>query len=340
MKNLFKTARVAFLLFATTFILSCDKDSDSTLTIPQDNTITGKAVATPNLSILVQALSKANLTITLQGNGPYTVFAPTNEAFTTFLAANNYANLDAVPVPALTQILLNHVISGKSLSTDLSDNTYVKTLGKGNASTTNTLSMYVAKSASGGVKLNGVSNVSTANIVASNGIIHIVDAVIGLPTIKTHALANSQTFSTLVAALSFNPADNFVATLDTTTGAVVPFTVFAPTNSAFSAFLTELSPPPAAPATLAGIPAATLTKVLKYHVVTGTNAISAGLTDAQSIPTFQGTNVTVQKTTTAGVTTIKIKDTTPNRAACTVVVADVQCSNGVIHALDKVLLPN
>ena len=153
-------------------------------------------------------------------------------------------------------------------------------------------------------------------------------------------ISNSQTFSTLVAALSFNPADNFVATLDTTTGAVVPFTVFAPTNSAFSAFLTELSPPPAAPATLAGIPAATLTKVLKYHVVTGTNAISAGLTDAQSIPTFQGTNVTVQKTTTAGVTTIKIKDTTPNRAACTVVVADVQCSNGVIHALDKVLLPN
>ena len=340
MKKLFRIKTLlAIAILAVIGISACSKSSDDpVVTPPVDNTITAKAVATADLSILVQALTKANLAATLQGAGPYTVFAPRNAAFTAFLTANGYANLDAVPVAALTQILLNHVISGTKNAAQLMDNSYLTTLGKGAASATNTLSMYVSKTAAG-VKLNGVSNVVTADIVASNGVIHIVDAVIGLPTIKTHALANSQTFSTLVAALLFNPADNFVATLDTTTSPA-PITVFAPTNAAFTAFLAELSPPPAAPATLAGIPPATLTKVLKYHVVTGTNALAAGLADGQSIPTFQGTNVTVQKTTVGGVTTIKIKDTTTGRAACTVVVADVQCSNGVIHALDKVLLPN
>jgi uncharacterized surface protein with fasciclin (FAS1) repeats len=341
--NLRKIALFAFI--AITSFTSCDSDDDVTV-LPVDNSIAGIAQRTPDLSILVQALVRTNLVGTLSAtNASYTVFAPTNAAFNSFftsLGAN--VTVNNVDSNVLKSILLNHVIGSEIKAAAIPAETYVSTLSPFSSATNSpTISMFVQKSSSNAVTINGgASNggavVSTADVDASNGVIHIVDKVIAIPTIKTHAIANPN-FTTLVAALSFNSADNFVATLDSTTAAVVPFTVFAPVNSAFTAFLAELSPPPAAPATLSGILPATLTKVLKYHVVTGINALSTGLMDLQSIPTFEGTNVTVQKTTTGGVTTIKIKDTTPGRAACTVIVADVQCSNGVIHALDKVLLP-
>ncbi len=345
-KENFKNRFLAIiLLFIATFsLIGCDDTEEGVNA--QKSTITVLAQSQPNLSVLVSALVRAGLDDNLNAAGTFTVFAPTNTAFNTYLTANGFVtngnpDINTVPIPALEQLLLNHVLGEVKDAAGLPSADYLKTLGKGGASTSNTLSMFVKKTTTGStttVTLNGVSNVTTANVLASNGVVHIVDAVIGLPTVVTHALANPN-FSKLVAALTFNPADNFVATLSTASGAPTPFTVFAPVDSAFTSFFAELSPPPAAPATLAGIPAATLTKVLKYHVVTNTNALSSGLMDLQSIPTFQGTNVTVQKTTTSGVTTIKIKDTTPGRAACTVILADVQCSNGVIHALEKVLLP-
>jgi len=175
-------ACIAFL----SFVVSCDNDDDNSK--PVDNTITGIAVKNSNLKILVQALTRAELAATLQGTGPFTVFAPTDAAFTAFLKTTPYATINDVPKDVLTQILLNHVVSGTAKSTDLQTG-YIKTLAKGGASTTNTLSMYVDLTS--GVKLNGVAKVTTADVMASNGVIHVVDAVIGLPTIVTHATANS-----------------------------------------------------------------------------------------------------------------------------------------------------
>ena len=152
--------KMAILIACITFAFTSCSDDDDTMVQP-DNTITGIASRTSDLSILVQALTKADLATTLQGNGPFTVFAPTNAAFTSFLSANGFANLDAVPVPALREILLNHVVIGDFESTDLVNNTYIKTLGKGSASSTNTLSMYV--NTTSGVRLNGVSSVAIQN---------------------------------------------------------------------------------------------------------------------------------------------------------------------------------
>ena len=129
-------ACIAFLSFA----VSCDSDDDNPK--PVDNTITGIAVKNSNLKILVQALTRAELAATLQGTGPFTVFAPTDAAFTAFLKTTPYATINDVPKDVLTQILLNHVVSGTAKSTDLQTG-YIKTLAKGGASTTNTLSMYV-----------------------------------------------------------------------------------------------------------------------------------------------------------------------------------------------------
>lgn len=319
MKNLFKTTAYTFIICLSIFATSCSND-DNNDTPVVDNTITGIASKTADFSILVQALTKAELATTLQGTGPFTVFAPTNAAFTAFLATGGYASVNDVPKAALTQILLNHVVSGAVKSTDLTT-TYIKTLAKGSASTTNNLSMFV-NTASGKVKLNGVATVTTADIIASNGVIHVVDKVIGLPTIVTHATANPN-FTSLVGALTGAGQPDFVTILAGTG----PFTVFAPTNDAFTALNTEL-----APGGIASVSAANLTKVLQYHVVSG-NILAASLTEGQIVPTLQTPQTfTVQLTGGA-----KIKDS--NNRISTVVATDVQCSNGVIHVLNKVLLP-
>lgn len=318
MKNVSKIRNLALIALFSILAVSCDNDSDN---VVADNTITGKASATANLSILVQALVKAELATTLQGSGPLTVFAPTNEAFATFLATTPYATINDVPKEALTQILLNHVVTGAVKSNDLTTG-YIKTLAKGSASTTNTLSMYV--NTSSGVKLNGIATVTTADIMASNGVIHIVDKVIDLPTIVTHAAANAN-FSTLVSVLNRSGQPNFITALSGTG----PFTVFAPTNAAFTALNTEL-----APGGIAGVSAANLTKVLQYHVVSPANVLAASLTEGQVVTPILTPAQTFTIQLTGGA---KIKDA--NNRISNIIITDVQCSNGVIHAIDKVLLP-
>jgi uncharacterized surface protein with fasciclin (FAS1) repeats len=319
MKNVMKIKNLALIVLFSVLAISCDDDTDTT---PVDNTITGIAANTPDLSILVQALEKAELTTTLQASGSYTVFAPTNSAFTAFLATTPYATINDVPKAALTEILLNHVISTTLKSSDLTTG-YIKTLAKGSASSTNTLSMFV-NTASNMVVLNGGAMVTTADIMASNGVIHIVDEVIGLPTIVTHATANPN-FTSLVGALTGAGQPDFVSILSGTG----PFTVFAPTNAAFTALNTEL-----APGGIASVSAANLTKVLQYHVISPANVLAATLTEGQIVTPILTPAQTFTIQLSGGA---KIKDA--NNRISTIVATDVQCSNGVIHALDKVLLP-
>ncbi|MFD2909377.1 fasciclin domain-containing protein [Flavobacterium ardleyense] len=308
MKNYAKLIKLTLLVVTSSLMFSCSDDDDATQV--ENNSISAVASRASNLSILVSALEKTDLVSTLDQPGPYTVFAPTNAAFTAFLTANGYDNLDAVPTPALKEILLNHVVSGSNLSTSLTTG-YIKTLAKGAASSTNTLSMFV--NTESGVRLNGVSSVATADIVATNGVIHIVDAVIGLPTVVTHAAANPN-FSTLVTLLS---DQDLVGTLNGTSGS--PFTVFAPINSAFDA------------ATLAlygTYSNENKTAVLTYHVVAGVNVLSTGI-PTTPIETFQGQTISI-----AGTVITDQTDRTTD-----IVAVDVQASNGVVHAINKVLLP-
>jgi uncharacterized surface protein with fasciclin (FAS1) repeats len=316
MKNLLKFKVIIALVALTSFTISCDNDDDEPMA---DNTITGLAKSNANLSILVQALGRAELAATLQGVGPYTVFAPTDAAFVAFLKTTPYATLNDVPKDVLKQILLNHVVSGKVKSTDLTTG-YVKTLATSATSGTNTMSMYVDLRS--GVKLNGTAMVTAADVMASNGVIHVVDKVIGLPTVVTHATANPN-FTSLVGALTGAGQPNYVAVLSGTG----PFTVMAPTNAAFTALNTEL-----APGGIAGVSTANLTKVLNYHVANG-NVLAASLKEGQKVATLQ-TPQTYEILLAGGP---KIKD---NAGRTTNIVAtDVQCSNGVIHVVSRVLLP-
>lgn len=306
--KLIKNLVLFLLAFAT--ISSCSDDDDQTMALP--GTITDIAVASPSLTSLVAALQRASLDTTLDSAGDFTVFAPTNAAFETFLNANNFPSVNDVPVDILRNILLNHVIGG-ALSSNTLTTGYVSTLATQEDTGLN-LSMFV-NNTSTNISLNGVSDVilDSANIPASNGIIHVVDAVIGLPTIATHATANSN-FSELVGALSTD--------LVTTLSSPGTLTVLAPDNAAFTA-LGELPTGDA------------LTNVLLNHVI-GANVPAATLIDA-------GSGYSNTLATGAGNNNLSIYFDTADgvvfNGASTVSTADVICSNGIIHAVDAVILP-
>ncbi len=300
-----------FVLLAAvlTGFSACNKDDDATPTTEQ--TIVEVASADPQFSTLVAALQRVNLVSTLEGAGPFTVFAPTNAAFTAL-----GVNLATISDADLTEILLYHVFGGSVRSGDLQQGqTYATTAaatGPGNSQ----LSILVEKTGNA-VKLNGAVNVTTADIITKNGVIHVVDAVLLPLDIVGHATANSN-FTQLTGALGSAPG-NLVNVLRGNG----PFTVFAPLNSAFTAIA----------GTVSTLTPEQLAKVLTYHVVAGANVRSSALTNGQVVTTVNGATFTVN--TAGGVT---IRDASGNTA--NVVLTDVQATNGVIHVLSSVIIPD
>ncbi len=305
-------------LSASLLFTACGEGDD--VTTPKN--IVQTAQASSDLSSLVAALSRAGLVDALNADGPFTVFAPTNAAFSTFLSANGFATVEDVPVPVLQQILLNHVVSGTVRAADVPTEGYVKTLATFGTTSSN-LSILAQKSVGGAVSINKDVKVVTADIFASNGVVHIVDKVIALPSVVNHALNNAN-FTTLVAALTRPGIGvDYVAILS----GAGPFTVFAPTNAAFAALLTELGL-----TSLDQVDNATLNAVLQYHVVNGANVLASSLTNGQVVTTFGNSTFTINLT--GGAKILDAKGRTTN-----IIITDVQGSNGVVHAVDKVLLP-
>jgi len=325
MKKYFKTAMA--LLVASVIFTSCSND-DNSPTIPTGNqNIAEVAIATPDLTNLVAALQRANLVSALEANGNFTVLAPSNAAFDAFLTANGFDSVDDVPEAVLQQVLLNHVIPSDTspLSATIlvqSGAGYASTLADGPSAGSKITTYF---NTSEGVRFNGVSSVTTADIGASNGIIHIVDTVIPLPTVVTFATADPN-FSTLATALTeLTPATDFVSILNTANGETpAPFTVFAPLNSAFDR--------------LAAIPEEeALTPILAHHVITGANVRAESINDGDiSSATFEGDTLTFN---VSGNGALSITDGS-GQTAINVVLGNVQASNGVIHALDTVMIPD
>lgn len=318
MKNLKKL--IPCLLLILIIFQSCDNDDNNTI---EPSTVVNLAVDSADLTSLVSALQKADLVNTLNGEGPFTVLAPTNDAFAAFLSANNFNSLDDVPTNVLTKILLNHVVNGSLTASDLSTG-YANTLAR--SSTSNTaMSLFI--DTSNGVKFNGVSTVSSADIIAVNGVVHKVDAVIGLPSVVTFATADPN-FSTLVSALTRDDlTTDFVGILSTDSStSPAPFTVFAPINDAFNKLLTELNL-----TSLSEIDEPTLDLTLKTHVVGGANVLDSDLTDNLSITTL-GSPLTAN--ITGGATLTDARNRVSN-----IIATNVQADNGVIHAINNVVLP-
>lgn len=293
---------------------------------PQLN-IVETAQANPNLSTLVEALTLADLVGALSEEGERTVLAPTNEAFAGFLSINGFETLESVPPAVLKQVLLNHVIDGTNLAaTDLTGATgYTNTLATG--PNDNNLSIYW--DGIDGVIFNGMSVVTTADVDASNGIIHIVDKVIELPTIATFATTNPA-LGSLVKALSSadsqEPSPMFITTLsDASTG---PLTVFTPVNAAFDALLLELDP--TGNTALEDLDPSTVEAVLNMHIV-GANVQSKDLTTG-AVSTLGG-DIFIDTSN------FTITDGLNRETNIVTSLIDIQAINGVAHVVDRVIRP-
>lgn len=311
-------------MVSTATLISCSEDYKIPIVIPT-NSIVDFVSSNSDYSMLLEALQTVDSGIaeSLDSRGPFTVFAPNNAAFRAFLSANNFDYLSDVPTVMLSQILLNHVIGGNALAASLSTGYDIKSFSTATPSGAD-MSLYI--NTANGVVINGISTVTTADISVDNGTIHAVDAVIGLPTVVTFAVADPN-FSILKTALT--RADltfDFVGTLSTANGTdPAPFTVFAPINQAFVDLLEELEKD-----SLDDIDEETLNATLKMHAVAGANVLAAGLSDGLTISTLGGD---ITANITGGATL-----TDANNRVSQIVAVDVQASNGVIHAIDKVLL--
>lgn len=317
MKN-FKLFFYGFLVSGLFFMTSCAEE-DPIEPIDETKDIVGTAIDAENLSTLVAALTQADLVSALQGDGPFTVFAPTNDAFQALLDSNpNWNSLSDIDNATLANVLKFHVIEGNVKASGLTDS-YVPTLATG----PNMESIKLKIDVTGGVQFNSSANPVTTDIETTNGTVHIIDKVMLPPSVVDIAL-NNDNFSILVAALTREDLSLDYVQFLSGDG---PFTVFAPTNDAFVALL-DSNPDWNE---LKDIPMATLAAVLDYHVV-GANVQADELTDDQVVMTVGGANLTVDLTNGAKL------ETTSNQSV-DIIITDVQGANGVVHAVNQVLIP-
>lgn len=315
-QNLFSV----LLLVCSLSFIGCSDDDDSTTVVNDDKSIADIVIENENYSSLEAALIKTDLVTTLSGDTEFTVFAPSNDAFAAFLSDNGFANLDEVPTDVLRQVLLNHVLAGEIESDEINTG-YVNSLAV-EESTQSNLSMYL--DTSNGVMINGNVAVVNADIDADNGVIHAINSVIALPTVVTFATADPN-FSSLVTALTREESFSYVNTLSTPAGTTpAPFTVFAPTNDAFASLITELEV-----GGLSDIDTEVLAATLNMHVIAGANVREENL-ESGNVTTLGG-DISLN----ASNATI----TDANGRESSIIVTNVQAANGVIHAIDKVILP-
>jgi transforming growth factor-beta-induced protein len=302
-----------FVVLATVSItfVGCKDDDDDPMPGP-DMDIVELAQATPSLSTLVTAIDAAGLTNTLKGPGPYTVFAPTNTAFSN-LPDGVLDALLANPA-VLAQVLQYHVVSGNVMSSDLTTGT-VSTLLPGE-----TIDVNVS---GGSVTLNGSASVTSADNEATNGVVHIIDEVIlpedfELPKLSIVGIAaGTPELSTLVEALTLFPDLVTALSSDGT------YTVFAPDNDAFAALLTAIGQ-----TSLDDVPESVIRTILEYHVIATAAIMSGDLSDGQTAEALSGEEISVA-INDDGVFISDAKVATP----------DVEASNGVIHIMEDVMVP-
>lgn len=328
------------VLSVTFLTFSCTETSEDVVRLPS---IVDIAKADPaNFSILVDALTVTNLATTLSNPGSYTVFAPTNLAFTNagitseaLKALKPAVPADATTIANLRVVLQNHVIGVGTRSSDLLAGGYFRTFGFFRATPTATsganLSMFISKPAAdvliNGGATNGGAKVSVADIDASNGVVHVIDAVLALPTIVQHAAANPR-LSTLVGVVTSPAQSTVLATLSAATGAA-PVSVYAPTNEAFATAL-------GTGGYLVGKTDANITSILNYHLERS-NRVAASATAFNA--TADVTVTTLYPTFTFVITraTLKIVDKSTPAVNANVVLTNIQGTNGSIQIVDKVM---
>ncbi|RZS95190.1 fasciclin domain-containing protein [Cecembia calidifontis] len=297
------------------FGLSSCNDNDDTAPVQEATTIVDVASASNDFSTLVAAVDAAGLVETLSSPGPFTVFAPTNDAFARFLQDNNLEANDLLQSPELGDVLTYHVLAASVPSSSVTP---------GRVNTVSGVPFFVSQAPNGNLWINGNAQIIQTDVTASNGIIHVLDYVITPPTQSIAEIAIAATesatpqFTQLVAALVRADLAGAVSG-----GFDDDLTVFAPTDAAFEALYDALGVNG-----IDDIPLETLTNVLLYHVVPA-RAFSQDLRNGAELPTLlEGANLTVN------LGSLQI-----NESNLVESLLNIHATNGVIHVIDRVLLP-
>lgn len=294
-------------------LAGCDKDNDT----PPANTITDVVVNSSDFSTLEAAVVKANLQTTLSGAGPFTVFAPDNDAFAA--SGITTAVLNSLTQAQTANIILYHAIGSKILAADVPAGPNAKVI------TASGDSVFVTRNSSG-VYVNGIK-VKTADVNADNGVIHVVGRVLIPPAGNIVETAVSSGLDSLVKAVTratTAPGGDPSLAGTLSSGRL---TVFAPTNAAFTQLLGILGV-----SDINQIPVATLLNVLRYHVVAG-RAFSSDLANG-TLTMLAGGTTTISLSTGA---TIRGNGNGAN--ASNITTTNIVCRNGVVHLIDRVLIP-
>jgi uncharacterized surface protein with fasciclin (FAS1) repeats len=297
------------LVLSMTACGSGDDDQDQPANIVQAAQKDGR------FSVLVEAVQAAGLADTLAAPGPLTVFAPTNDAFAALLTELGLTKDQLLSnKPLLTAVLKYHVVSGSVSSAQVPLGKVITPAAGGFFKVDKTGADLIVTDGR-----NRTSKIVQADIAASNGVIHAIDKVL-LPADKTivQTAAANANFSILVEAVN-------AAGLAGTLGGTGPFTVFAPTNAAFGALLTELG------ITKDQLLAdkLLLTKVLTYHVVPAL-VLKADVQFNTPVKTVEGETFEINQA-------LAITDRRGRKANITA--TDILALNGVVHVVDKVILP-
>ncbi|HRF26171.1 MAG TPA: fasciclin domain-containing protein [Ferruginibacter sp.] len=305
--------RNSFLLLATGLVMtstmvSCSKDDDPA---PVQPNIVDVVNSNANFSLLKQAIDRAGIGSALTGSN-LTVFAPDNDAF----AASGITStvINSLTPAQLTDILTYHVVGARVASGSVPVSDTVKTLQGQN--------IYASRNANG-VFVNGVA-VKSADVAASNGVIHVISSVLMAPTENIAEIATGEPeLSRLVTAVVH-------AGLLPAIQGPGKFTVFAPTNAAFTAagFPDDAS--------ITAAPSSVVADIVRAHILP-TNVFASDLIAGANTPTIQ-TGVSLLIATTPP--SVKINGSA-NPASNIVVPAgvNIMAKNGVVHLIDRVILP-
>jgi uncharacterized surface protein with fasciclin (FAS1) repeats len=326
--NILSGIKPLFILLFMSFLhTSCEKDEN------RAPSIAAIAVSNPNFSILEDAAVRGGVVGVLSNKNPndvqgnFTVFAPTNTAFAR-LGLNNASDLTVLQKSFLTNTLVYHVSNGSLSKTNIK-------VGNMSPSLLGVNRRFIQRG--NDIYING-SKITATDIAATNGTIHVIDKVIlatGADIVQSAlALRDAKVFTTpqltfLVEALIY--CDLVGALSETAKG----FTVFAPTDQAFKDLGVLLSVPLNIPSDIRKLPKETVTKVLLNHVIADGGKFTSEFLENAAVQSIDNTTITIGMFNN-GAPIISGKN---NKIDARMVIPDIQCTNGVVHLIDRVLLP-
>lgn len=319
--NFKKKSILIFAMLCVLFI-SCEDADDNDNIIPGINSIFNQTENNADLSMLNAALIRTGLNATFNTGRNYTFFAPNNTAFNNYLSTNGYIDLNDIPLVELRAMLLYHALNTEVVTTSLS-NGYLKTLGKDDE--LESLDLFIE--ASSPVVLNGSSAIIDENIEADNGIVHIIDTVLNLPSITSLIAANPD-FDNIENGLVNTGLNNNLSNLDPAQNS---FTVFAPNNDAFTE-LVNVNPMDQFNDVNDILTSPNLSDILLYHITDDDRIRVGDINNGFVITPLLGPTYTID--TTTGVQFVDGSGTTVSITS-----TDVTALNGVIHTIDIVARP-